>query len=58
MTSSGARAVLKQTIWPDFHLVRGHDFAHFSFWIVEKFCIQLIVFLQTLLGRIDQTQYR
>ena len=48
MTSSGARAVLYQTIWRDFHLVRGHDFAHHSFLIAETFCIHLIVFLQTL----------
>ena len=28
MKKSGARAVLYQTIWWDFHLVRGHDLAH------------------------------
>ena len=48
MTSPGARAVLYQTIWWDFHLVRGHGFAHHSFWIEKEFCIQLIAFVQTL----------
>ena len=48
MTSPGARAVLYQTIWRDFHLVRGHGFVHHSFWITKEFCIQLIIFLQTL----------
>ena len=48
MTSLGACAVLYQTIWRDFHLVRGHGFAHHLFWIKQEFCIQLIAFLQTL----------
>ena len=48
MTSPGARAVLYQTIWRDFHLVRGHGFAHPSFWITKECRIQLITFLQTL----------
>ena len=48
MTSPGARAVLYQTIWWDFHLVRGHGFTHHSFRITKEFCIQLIGFLQTL----------
>ena len=48
MTSPGARAVLYQTIWRDFHLVREHGFAHHSFWIKREFHIQLIAFLQTL----------
>ena len=50
MTSLGARAVLYQTIWRDFHLVREHalhGFAHLSFWITKEFRIQLITFLQT-----------
>ena len=49
MTSPGARAVLYQTIWRDFHLVRGDGFAHHSFWIKREFHIQLIAFLQTLM---------
>ena len=48
MTSSGARAVLYQTFWRDFHLVRGHGFAHNSFQITKEFCTQLIAFLLTL----------
>ena len=28
--------------------MRGHGFAHHSFWITKAFCIQLIVILQTL----------
>ena len=48
MKSPGAHAVLNQTIWRDFHLVRGHGFAHLSFWITKEFRIQLITFLQTL----------
>ena len=48
MTSPGACAVLYQTIWRDSHLVRGHGFAHHSFWITKEFCIQPIAFLQTL----------
>ena len=28
--------------------MRGHGFAHHSFWIKKEFCIQLITFLQTL----------
>ena len=48
VTSPGARAVLYQTIWQDFHFVRGHGVAHYSFWTTKEFCIQLIAFLQTL----------
>ena len=48
MTLLGARAVLYQTIWRDLQLVRGHGFAHNCFWITKAFCIQLIVFSQTL----------
>ena len=48
MTSPGARAVLFQTIWRDFHLVRGHGFAHHSFCVTKEFCIQLIAVLQAL----------
>ena len=40
--SPGAHAVLYQTIWRDIHLVRGHGFAHLSFWITKEFRIQLI----------------
>ena len=36
VTSSGARAVLYQTICRDFHLVSGHGFAHHSFWIKKR----------------------
>ena len=48
MTSPSVRAVLFQTIFRNFHVVRGHGFAHHSFRITNEFCIQLIVFLQTL----------
>ena len=28
--------------------MREHGFAHHSFWITKAFCMQLIIFLQTL----------